>query len=45
MIDEFIEGLPQDKPLDEQPFPESDRSDCEDPDYRQGQPGGYPPTS
>jgi hypothetical protein len=44
-IDEFIEALPKDAPPDEQPFPEIDRSDNEDPDYWQGQPGGNPPTS
>jgi hypothetical protein len=44
-IDEFIEALPNDTPPDEQPFPEIDRSDSDDPDYWQGQPGGNPPTS
>jgi hypothetical protein len=44
-IDDFIEALPKDPPPDEQPFPEIDRSDSEDPDYGQGQPGGNEPTS
>ena len=35
-IDEFIDALPKDTPLDEEPFPEIDRSDSEDPDYWQG---------
>jgi hypothetical protein len=43
-IDEFIQALPRDTPPDEQPFPEIDRSEIEDPDYWQGQPGGNPPT-